>query len=97
MNGGADSSAGYARYSVQRRWLRPVVKQGGTTELLRPSDEAASCVLKGRNQMSYWQGVATRINIPGIALVIVGALISYAARETGAEAVQDPKSGRFSR
>jgi len=45
MSGISVSFAGYARYSAQRR-RETAVKQGGTTELLRPSDEAVPLRLR---------------------------------------------------
>jgi hypothetical protein len=57
-----------------------VAKQGGTTELLRPSDEAALSLSAERKAgMDYWQGVASRLSVPGITLMVMGALLSFEA------------------
>ena len=31
--------------------------------------------------MDYWQGVASRVNLPGVLLVLVGAALSFGAKK----------------
>ena len=41
--------------------------------------------------MEYWQGVLSRVNVVGIAMVLVGAALSFGARKIAPLVFKEPE------
>ena len=57
------------------------VKKGGTTEPLRPLDEAVFCILKGVRAMAYRERAPEKRGVPGMLALIVGITLNTLAEK----------------
>lgn len=72
------SCRGGTRYRAHEATNLSFANQGGNTEQLRPSGWGCFCIQE-EHSMSYGEKVLSKLNWPGVALMVVGAVLVYAS------------------